>query len=226
MAINACKTADCNFVYPINKYESLGDSLSSINYNFASLDTEVCNLETDINLKWNPAYILFSQLSGSWKDAVNIVNTNSSCWQDTYTNVSQNSAFFLKPITLVYPYPFTGSTDINTIRTWLNEFLPPKEGNCFNYIVGQEVYIHSPEYLSINRVVTDSKAVGTKTVTFVFTCDCIGRGSFNVARTQTVNCGDVALSLTVPDQFINRFVGLRFVVDSNFEWSGGTQIFG
>jgi hypothetical protein len=186
----------------------------------------MCNVENNINNQWGPAYTVFSQNSGAWIDAFSIMNANSACWIDTYNNVSTLSGFWLKPITLVYPYPFSGSTNISTVQTWLNENFPIKSGNCYNFIVGQELYIQSPEYTSINRVVQGNQQAGNQFAFFTYTCDCIGRGSYTGNASTVVNCGGVTINLTVPDQFINKFVGLKFTVGPDFQWDSGVKIFG
>jgi len=226
MATNICKESDCSLTVPINYKSSIGDSLSAISFNFRTLDINLCNLENSVNQKLNPIYTIFSEFSSKWNDSVSILESNSSCWIDTYSTVSEMSGFWLKPITIVYPYPFTGDSDITTIQDWLNEYLPPRSGNCVNYIVGQELYVHSPEYLSINRTIDNSTNVGSRTVQFTYTCDCIGRGKFTGRKNQTVDCGSIAIKLNVEDQYINKFVGIKYTVNSNLEWSSGVKIFG
>lgn len=224
--INSCKTDSCDYVFPILETESLGNSLSSINLNFRQLDIEMCNVENLISTLFNPTLITYSSLSSNLNDTISIVNTNSACWQDTTSVVQQMSSFWLKPITLIYPYPFTQNTDITVIQSWLNENFPVKNGDCLNFIVGQQLYIHSPEYLSIGRVVSNSQSAGTKAVQFTYTCDCIGRGSYNGVATSFVDCGGVTINLTVPDTFINNFVGLEFTVQSDLTWGTPVRIFG
>jgi len=221
-----CKQSNCDFTIPILSRESLGDSLSSINYNFESIDNELCRVANKTNSEWIPAYSVFSSLSGEWFDAINILGSLSSCWNTTTNTVNELSGFWLKPITIIYPYPFPENTDINTIQLWLNENFPVKNGNCFNFIVGQELYVHSPEYTTINRIVSNTGGTGNKVVNFTYTCDCIGRGSYTGVASKTIDCGLFDIQNIIPDAYINKFVGVKFIVDSNFQWTNGTKIFG
>ncbi len=226
MPVELCKiNNDESYVYPILETENIGYSLSSVNYNFRALDIAVCNQETQILEKWNPAYTVFSENSTRWIDSLNIFAQNSACWYDTATTVQEMSGFWLKPITMVYPYPFTGNTDIATIRAWLVENFPIEGGGCFNYIVGQQFFIFSPEYFTINRTVSDSKGVGKRTVNFTYTCTCIGKPTIRRTVKRDVDCGTYSLELNVPDQFINKFVGIKFEVTDAFAWDEGTKIY-
>lgn len=221
-----CKPNNCNFVYPIKDTECLGNSLSTVNLNFVQLDTEMCRVEDKINTSWNPAFNVFANLSAKWLDAMTIMGANSAFWEQTNNTIRELSAFWLKPITLIYPYPFETTTDINIIKTWLNENFPVKNSGCFNFIVGQELYIHSPEYLTINRIINGNQSAGIKQAVFTYTCDCIGKGRYTGNAITNVDCGGVTLNLNVPDQYINKFVGLKFTVNDSFEWSDGVKIFG
>lgn len=221
-----CKPdSSCSFVYPILEGEDIGGSLSSINYNFRQLDIQLCNYEYDVTNKWLPAYTYFSGTSSTLLDALTLFQSNSACWTETTSVVNELSSFWLKPITMVYPYPFTGNTDISTIKAWLNENFPVQGGGCFNYIVGQQLYIFSPEYYSIDRKVSDSKGIGKQTVSFTYTCTCISKPTIRRTITKDVDCGTFNLELSVPDQFINTFTGIKFEVTPALEWDNGTKIY-
>lgn len=221
-----CKPSNCDYVFPILETECIGNSLSTINLNFRELDIAMCNVENDINTTWNPAFTTFSILSAQLLDAYTVTSSNSSCWQQTFNTVQELSGFWLKPITLIYPHPFTpAATDSGIIQTWLNENFPVKNGDCLNYIVGQQVIVHSPEYLSINRIVSNSQSAGTRVAVFTYSCDCIGRGSYSGEAISYVDCGGVTINLTVPDQFINNFVGLEYTVQPDLTWGAGNFIF-
>lgn len=221
-----CKQSDCNFIIPILAQEAIGDSLFALNYNLATIDNELCRVSDIVNFDWTPAYNVFASNSGQWIDAINIMNNLSSCWNTTTNTVNELSGFWLKPITIIYPFPFPSNTDINLIQNWLNNTLPVKNGNCFNYIIGQELYVHSPEYANINRTVTSSGGNGNRVVSFTYSCDCIGRGVKRGSSSQTVDCGSYSVVNIVPDSFIKGFVGIKYTVDSTFQWSNGIKIFG
>lgn len=221
-----CKPSDCSFVYPVADGDSVGNSLSSINFNFRQVDIQLCNIETDVNYKWMPTFTAFAENSGNWLSAINTFQENSACWQQTRTAVNQMSSFWLKPITLVYPYPFTSNIDIATIRNWLLLNFPVRAGNCFNYIYTQEMYIFCPQYFTIDRQVSSTQSIAKTTAKFTYTCSCIGKGSYSRTATKSVDCGNATLSVNVPDQYISSFVGIKFQVTSNLEWDSGTKIFG
>jgi hypothetical protein len=226
MSVEICKPDNsCSFVYPVLEGENIGWSLSSINYNFRQLDIQLCNYENQVNTQWEPSFSYFSQNSAIWISAMTLFEQNSGCWQEMATTVQEMSGFWLKPITMVYPYPFTGNTDIATIRNWLVENFPIQGGGCFNYIVGQQFFIFSPEYYSINRTVSDAKGVGKQTVSFSYTCTCIGKPTIRKTVKKNVDCGTYSLELNVPDQFINKFVGIKFEVTPAFEWDMGVKIY-
>lgn len=220
-----CKNSNCDFVYPIADTECAGNSLSSINFNFNALNNELCNIETQIMNSWNPAFTVFSENSAGWLNMLSVAQANSACWNSTQNIVSEMSAFWLKPISIVYPFPFPTTTDSSVILAWVNANFPIGAGNCYNYIVGQELFIYSPEYTSINRTASQSAGVGNKVVEFNYSCDCIGRGTYSGSEATVVNCGEYTLTVNVPDNFLGKFIGLRYVVDPTFQWTGGSVIF-
>jgi len=224
MSLHLCKSGDCDYVYPILGGDSIGNSLSAINLNFKQLDYQVCGVENEIRVSFNPALTTFSTLSANWNSAYTTLAQNSACWQNTFTTVSEMSGFWLSPITLVYPYPFTASSDIEVIRQWLNENVSPRNGSCMNYITGQVLYIFSPEYYFINRTASSTSNIGTKIVNWTATTSCISR-RITIKGQSKVDCGSTNASLTLEDQFINKFIGIRYTLDSNLEWSNGTKIF-
>jgi hypothetical protein len=153
-----CKiNPDCDIVVPIDEYASIGDSISAMNLNFRNLDITSCNLLASAADLWSPAYLTLNTLSGDWLSMLTTIETYSSCWNTTYDTVKSLSAFWLKPISMIYPYPFEEDVlDEITVESWVNETFPVKVGDCFNFIVGQEIYIFTPEYTDINRFVNSS----------------------------------------------------------------------
>lgn len=160
--LSNCKiNPDCNIVIPIDDRANIGSTLSAISLNFTNLDNTLCNLTTSATEYWNPTYEEFNTLKPQWEEMLNVIQTYSSCWNDTYDTVNTLSSFWLKPISLVYPYPFISNTEgvSDLVEAWLNENFPPKVGNCFNFIVGQELYVFTPEYSEINRNLVSSQTV-------------------------------------------------------------------
>lgn len=217
------KVSDIQFTFPILDTENIGNSLSSVNYNFKALDIQTCNLEFSAQNYWNRIYNDFSTISSNWVETINAVRANSSCWNDTYNTVSTLSSVWLKPISLIYPYPFEASDDnsiVTTVQTWLNENIPVKSGTCFNFIVGQELYVFTPQYTEINRILSQTKFVGVKTIKVKFIYSCIGKGKRVAYRNASIDCGSSNLDVSVPDKYVERYSGLRFVINENtYTWS-------
>lgn len=170
LSTDICKiNPDCSYVIPIDERSSIGNAISSINLNFRNLDIATCNLETSANDYYNVMYSTFANLSASFSSLVETVQTKSACWQDSYTQVNELSSFWLKPISIIYPFPFEGTEEntTETITAWLNENFPTKTGSCFNFILGQELYVFSSRYQDVNRILeSSSTATVTPTVEF------------------------------------------------------------
>jgi hypothetical protein len=255
--MNLCKPSTCNFTYPILETECIGSSLSSINYNFAALDTELCTAEQFVT-RFTSVYTHYTSLSSKIDQMLSLVSTNSSCWQNTYSTVSQLSAFWLTPITLIYPYKIaSGGTTLALMQNWLNANFPPRTGNCFNFIVGQEIYILTPEFVSAQKTRTET-VTDTETQTGAGTsgtpggtfntlctwdniCTCIGQGTTITShskpisytcRGQAATDGATAIAVAtatatanVTDEYLEKFVGAKFVLQSDFTWGSGVLIF-
>lgn len=214
-----CKTTDNQLVFPIKDYENIGDSLSSINYNFNVLDVYTCNFEYSARNIWNSVYNLVNTNSANWLDTINTVNVNSACWDDTYNTVSTLSSLWLKPISLIYPYPFEESDNdgsiIYDITSWLDETLPVISNECSNFIVGQELYVFTPLYSQINRIITQTKVIGVKSVTVSYICYCIGNGVRTGKKVASIDCGSSTLDVAVPDKYVESIKGLKYTVNPN-----------
>jgi len=214
-----CKLSDNQIVFPIKDYESVGDSLSSINYNFNALDIYTCNFEYSAANLWNSIYNQFSVNSANWLNAMNTVKANSGCWTDTYNSVKTLSSVWMKPVSLIYPYTFgidgDSSDVISDVTNWVNQTLPVFSGTCYNFIVGQELYIFTPMYEQINRILSQTKVTGVKTVRVRYSVSCIGRGRKSGFVKGSVDCGAQTLDVQVPDGYVKEFVGLKFIVDDS-----------
>jgi hypothetical protein len=221
-----CKSETCDFVFPIKETECIGDSLIPINFNFISLGVKACETQTHIATAWNPVYNVFSQLSSDLLQTLSLVEQNSACWTQTYTTVSQFSSFWLKPITLIYPFVFAvGQTDIAQITRWLNENFSAKNNSCFNYIVGQELFIHSAEYHNIIRTQSETAVAsfngGVRSVRFDYNCFCISTYTSHTEY-KNVDCGSQVqyqtLTVSIPDNYTSFIRGLKYVLTNAFEW--------
>lgn len=225
MSFQLCKTGTCNYVYPILEGDSIGNSLSTINLNFRSLDISVCSIENDINTVYNDAITLYGGLSSKWQSAFNTLKTLSSCWEESYNTVAEMSGFWLTPIGVVYPYPFDNNgTDITTISNWLNENFSPKNGTCFNFVVGQEVYVFSPENSKITRTATNTSNTGIKIIDVPYTYTCGGQKKSVTIQTK-VDASTINSTVSLEDVYLNKFVCVKFSLNTDLSWSNGTIIF-
>ena len=226
-----CKVTDNQIVFPIKDYENIGDSLSSINYNFRVLDIYTCNFEFSAANYWNYMHTLVSENSATWTNAINTVKTNSACWTDTFNTVNSLSSYWIKPITLIYPYPFdiNGSDGLNVISevtNWINSTLPIFTGTCFNFVKGQELYIFTPLYSEINKILSQEKVTGIRYVNIRYTCGCIGKGEYDGIASGEVDCGSQRLDIQIPDKSVEEFSGLKFVVDTDTsQWVYDSALF-
>jgi hypothetical protein len=145
------------------------------------------------------------------------VQTNSSCWQETYNTVKTLSAYWLKPVSLIYPYPFNidGSEEdiINVVSVWINETIPVATTSCRNFVVGQQLFVFTPQYSQVNKIFSQEANLGTKTIEVEYTVNCIGRGTRGGVKTVNVDLGNQRIDISAADQFISNFAGLKFVVN-------------
>jgi hypothetical protein len=159
---NNCKIdPNCQITIPIDDRSNIGHSLSAISLNFNNLDTTLCNITQSADNLWTPSSEEFLNFFPKWSEMLTVIENNSACWNETYNTVNTLSSFWLKPITLIYPYPFEKNAinTSDTVESWLNENFPTRVGECFNFIIGQELYVFTPMYTEINRFLTATQAV-------------------------------------------------------------------
>jgi hypothetical protein len=122
----------------LSPYSNLGDSLSSINFNFTCLDIRLCNLQTGATQKWNNTSIDDVGLN-SFLETTQL----SSNWETMKTQVRNASAYWDRRInTIIYPDPFPeGQASIDQIKEWLNATFPPE-----NYRVDEKFIIYFFEW--------------------------------------------------------------------------------
>lgn len=210
------KVSDHQLVFPVDDLSNIGNSLSALNFNFSALDIYTCNFEYSATNFYDKVYSLFNSNSAHWVESMNTFRSHSACWEETYDTVRSLSAIWLKPISLIYPYPFNvdGSsiTIQNEVQTWVNINLPVNSALCTNFIAGQELFIFTPQYSNINKIITKEQSFGLKTVQVTFTTFCIGRQTDHLKQVP-VDCGGMRLDVAVADTFIGIITGLKFVVN-------------
>lgn len=153
----------------IDPAECVGNSLSTINNNFALLDYKLTNLALSADQYWNSLYTITTDSSGSWDDVITVVRENSGVWNSSYTAMTAYSACWLKPITLIFPNVVdTENLDLTihlqAVSSWLNENFPVTSliSNTIaaNYCAGQELYIFTMGFDTENQtIVPDSRSL-------------------------------------------------------------------
>jgi len=147
---------------PIDQNECVGNSLSTINNNFALLDYKLTNLALSADQYWNNLYTISTAASSSWDDVITVVRENSGSWNSSYTAMTAYSACWLKPITLIFPNVVdTENLDLSihltAVSAWLNENFPVTSlvgsSGISNYCPGQELYVFTMGFDTENQII-------------------------------------------------------------------------
>ena len=165
--INPC----CTLIKQIPTCEDIGDSLTTIQFNFQNLDAHVCSMESSAATLWDPAYTLVRDMSGLWSSAAALVQSMSAAWNNARTTVQTYSAAWLDPISVIYPAPLAYSTSINVsaVSAWATSQFPvtaaPANSQCLsvNYAVGQRLWVFIGKY---NRALQTIVSTSTPTAHF------------------------------------------------------------
>jgi hypothetical protein len=134
----------CTKIEDISEFECMGDSLSTINYNFSAIETFLCNFVLSAE-DWDALYDTTNELSGGWQDAYEVVNELSGGWNSAYLTVGELSSFWLDPITIIYPSASAiDSTHVPTVCSFVATNFPAS-----GYLENQEFYVYTFEYETI-----------------------------------------------------------------------------
>jgi hypothetical protein len=133
-------------IKPLNTFTNVGDTLSSINFNFTCLDIKVCNLQTDASTKWNLMYG-----DDNWGSSFMETLAMSSNWEDVKQHVHSTSAYWDQRVcTMFYPSVFPeGQASISQVQTWINTNFPAS-----NYRDGQVFLVYFMEWYKDPRLHT------------------------------------------------------------------------
>lgn len=153
----------------IDKYSNLGDSLSSILFNFACSDIRTSNLrywsdtkysKIRIGSLWTEGFLETLSMSSNWESVKQQVHNASAYWNDNLTTIVYKNIFPM------------GQVSKSTILAWLNSNFPTgdySEGHRIN-VVYFEWYknpaLHNPPKKSRQRFgkLTDRNNVHIKTI--------------------------------------------------------------
>jgi hypothetical protein len=105
----------------ITQNDFIGNSLSSVNLNYKTLEYWTNNITFSSNKLYDPLLNFYNFYGDFWKNAINYADsinaiTRLSSFQ---TNVETNSAKWIKPITFFYP--FINQYNTNTLNSNLNQ---------------------------------------------------------------------------------------------------------
>lgn len=185
-------------ILPIKWDESPVSSLSTINLNFESLDTEICNLGFSATNIWNKIYDYTESKSESWDSAFTTLETFSGCWESTYTTVANSSAGWLCPITILYPAIISTYLTPSSYLGWLKLVFPTKNGTCVNYLNGQRLFLYINHQSIKHQLLKVSCTVRNPSGCMKFRCN--------------------PKNLKIKDRYISGTIGLEFLV-SGGQWT-------
>jgi hypothetical protein len=105
----------------IAQNDFIGNSLSSVNLNYKTLEYWTNNISFSSNILYKPLLNFYNFYGNFWKDTINYANSiNGIARLSSFqTNVETNSAKWIKPITFFYP--FINQYNANTLNTNLNQ---------------------------------------------------------------------------------------------------------
>ena len=140
-------------IKPLNTFTNVGDTLSSINFNFTCLDIKLCNLQ-HASIKYNEV-----SEGTDWFSSFTETLAMSSNWESVKKHVHSASAYWDQRVcTIFYPNVFPeGRASLNTIYNWLRSNFPAsnyRDGQIF-IIYFLEWYkdpaLHNPSSKSLSR---------------------------------------------------------------------------
>jgi len=151
----------------IDPSSTIGDSLTSVNINYSSLETDFFVEKLSSDNFWSVMSNYYLNFAPFIKSAVTTSQNNSAIFLSSSTTVETNSAGWIKPITIFYPSLFPSSTQpstiLSTLSTWVNIYFPSVDSltNTPNYVENQMavIYAHTWQYglvINENQYIKDS----------------------------------------------------------------------
>jgi len=205
-----------NYTYTkILTSETIGDSLSSVNQNYFSLEKQTLNLKLTSDAMWTPMLNYYVQFGDTIKDAIKTINSVAPNIFSATTLVQNNSAGWVKPISVFYPTIFwieiSPKTILNTVSAWVQQNFPviPDPSFVLNentgavetiisskptYVENQELIVYTHMYnikdtISETRVLTDSTTCKTHSEIICATCRTCWYGGTYCGYNTWNDCG-------------------------------------
>jgi hypothetical protein len=163
------------YIIPLSSTDIIGDSLSSVNYNYLKLEEWISSIKLSSENVWEPFSEFYKNYFVDLKKLINEANQNIARWKEVSTLIEANSSKWIEPLNVVYPNIIskdftTSSSYINTISIWLNTYFPVKTINESRYLEYHEaivsVYTNIDVNYSDSYIVSDSTTcLASNTVT-------------------------------------------------------------
>lgn len=143
-----------NTLFKLISSESIGNTLSSLNSNYETMDVILTNIQTSAINLWLPMMKIYESKKNDWKTAAKEIKNKFPEWEYASTTFEENSAKWLTPIISWYPcileYKLTqqNPSEVQEKKiSWLNTQFPilNKSGSP-NYVETQKIIVYSLNY--------------------------------------------------------------------------------
>lgn len=136
-----------NYVYEINDYDCVGDSLGKYNYNFLNIDTNICKISSLFFLDNPNIYTEFTDFVNISSALITVGNAYNivSIYKEMFTAVSLLSSYWNTPeISVQYPTNFISDSNISLKNYYLYSGTPniSSDGSNTNLISVAQIYIN------------------------------------------------------------------------------------
>lgn len=198
------------FIIPLSSTDIIGNSLSSVNFNYSEMDKWTSNIKLSVDNLWEPFSEFYKNYFIDLKISISKANQNLSKWKDMSTLIEGNSSKWIEPLNVVYPNIISKDITItpayiNQVSIWLNSYFPVKTINESRYLEYHEaivsIYTNTTLNYSDSFLVSDSTTCVTSNTVASVACkieywgstwcngdkfNCGGSTSCNVS--QAVDC--------------------------------------
>lgn len=143
-----------NTIFQITTAESIGNTLSSLNQNYETLDIILTNIQMSAINYWIPMAQIYSAKKEEWKTASKEIKNSFPVWEQASTVFESNSSKWITPLIVWYPcifdYELVQKNPVeiqNRLLSWINLNYPIFSKNPKpNYTELQKIIIYSLNY--------------------------------------------------------------------------------
>jgi hypothetical protein len=136
------------YIIPLSSTDIIGDSLSSVNYDYSKLEEWVSVIKLSSENLWEPFSEFYKNYFVDLKPLISNANQNLPKWKDMSTLIEENSSKWIEPLNVVYPnivayedFTTTIPSYINTFSIWLNKNFPVKTITESRYLEYHEAIV-------------------------------------------------------------------------------------